>query len=311
MLIALFLYLGLAIITTRQVYMRRFIYGYKAMAPCQEEDIVSNALELISITSTWLLVRHQWLINTMRCLLTGEDAQALGDLYDFERMIPKDLKLSEQLIERFTEIRVSLEAIWEETTKASHPMLGLPIFEQLNNYQALAHQFMLASTEANQKLIHDFAMRDSLTGARTRLTLSSCLYHELNRTKRTLIPATIALIDQDKFKSINDRWGHVVGDHVIKKLAKIIQHNLRPTDKLFRFGGDEWLIVMPYTSFIEAEKAINKMKKTYADYAFKPTIHNVFYTSFTYGIAESVKHAEPEQWITEADNQLYKNKQKQ
>jgi len=83
------------------------------MAPYQEEDIVSNALELISITSTWLLVRHQWLINTMRCLLTGENAQALEDLYEFERMIPKDLKLSEQLIERFTEIRVSLEAIWE------------------------------------------------------------------------------------------------------------------------------------------------------------------------------------------------------
>lgn len=280
------------------------------MAHYQEEDIVSSSLDLISATSTWLLVRHQWLINTMRCVLTGENAQPQEDLHQFDQIVPSNLKLPAHLIERFAEIKLSLETVWDETTKASHPMSGLTIFEQLNNYQTLAHRFMLASTQANQKLIYEFAMRDSLTGARTRLTLMSCLARELNQTKRYLTPSTIALIDQDAFKSINDRWGHLVGDQVIRTMVEIIQNNLRPTDKLFRFGGDEWLIVMPASSKAEAEQAMIRMHQMYADYAFKSVNNDIFYTSFTYGIAESMHYSYPEEWIAAADTQLYQRKKR-
>lgn len=280
------------------------------MADYQEEDIVSSSLDLISATSTWLLVRHQWLINTMRCVLTGENAQPLEDLHQFNKIIPDNLKLPAHLIERFTEIKISLEAVWEETTKASHPMSGLTIFEQLNKYQTLAHRFMLASTQANQKLIYEFAMRDALTGARSRLTLMPCLARELNHSKRYLIPSTIALIDQDAFKSINDRWGHLIGDQVLQTMVMIMQNNLRPTDKLFRFGGDEWLIVMPASAKFEAEQAMSRMHEIYAKYGFKSSAGDIFFSSFTYGLAESTHHTHPEEWITEADIQLYKNKRK-
>jgi diguanylate cyclase (GGDEF)-like protein len=278
------------------------------MAPYQEEDVVSNALDLISATSTWLLVRHQWLINTMRCVLTGENAQPLEDLSQFDHIIPKNLTLPAHLIDRFTEIKDTLEITWEETTKAIHPMSGLTIFEQLNNYQALAHRFMLASTEANQKLIHEFALRDSLTGALTRLSLTSCLDRELIQSNSHLTTSTIAMIDQDNFKSINDRWGHVTGDNVIKETAEIIQKNLRPTDKLFRFGGDEWLIFMPTTSIIEANNIIQRINEIYAEHTFMTSNGNTFFTSFSFGIASSINHTRTEQWIAEADSHLYKSK---
>lgn len=304
MLIALFLHFCLAIMVINQI----FICEILLMAHYQEEDIVSSSLDLISATSAWLLVRHQWLINTMRCVLTGENAQPQEELHQFDHIIPSNLKLPAHLLERFAEIKLSLEAVWNETTKASHPMSGLTIFEQLNNYQALAHRFMLASTQANQKLIYEFAMRDSLTGARTRLTLMSCLARELSHSERYLIPSTITLIDQDAFKSINDRWGHLVGDQVIQKLVAIIQINLRPTDKLFRFGGDEWLIVMPASSKADAEQAISRMHEIYTQHAFKSAAGDIFFSSFTYGSAESTHHTNPEEWITEADTQLYKKK---
>ena len=275
------------------------------MTPYQEEDIVSNALDLISATSTWLLVRHQWLINTMRCVLTGENSQPLAELDQFDRLIPNNLKLPEHLVNRFAEVRASLEVCWEDAIKASHPMSGLTIFEQLNNYQALAHLFMLASTEANHKLIREFAMRDSLTGARTRLTLTPCLNRELNHATRYSTPSTITLVDQDAFKSINDRWGHVIGDQVIKETAGIIQNNLRPTDKLFRYGGDEWLIVMPSTSEAETEKAIKRIEEVYVAHEFKSATGDSFFSTFSYGIAETNNHIDPEHWITEADSQLY------
>lgn len=278
------------------------------MGDYQEEDIVSNALELLSATSTWLLVRHQWLINTMRCVLTGENTQPLAELYNFDKLVPKDLDMPEQLVDRFTEIRTSLEDIWLETTKASHPMSGLTIFEQLNKYQTLAHEFMLASTDANQKLIHEFAMRDPLTGARTKLTLATCLERELSRSKRYMSPCTIALLDQDNFKSINDRWGHVIGDQVISQTAEIINSNLRPTDKLFRFGGDEWLILMPSTSKDKANQAIERMHEIYTSHTFKSKDGEPFSISFSYGIAESSHHKKAEEWIAKADSQLYQNK---
>lgn len=276
----------------------------------QEEDITNHALELLSITSTWLLVRHQWLIDTMRCVLTGENLPPLPELEEFDQVIPENLKLSDNVTENFEEIKMALEAHWLEATKTIHPLSGLTMFEQLNNYQASAHKFMQASKEANQKLLHELAMRDSLTGAWTRLTLNTSLFQALKHAVKHQEPCCIALLDQDKFKQINDRWGHVVGDQVLAKTAEIIQRNLRASDKLFRFGGDEWLIIMPSTPDTLAKKVLARIQDSYSAYEFKANNNEPFFSTFSYGIAESDKMKATKEWIIKADNQLYANKHK-
>ncbi|MFW5432642.1 MAG: GGDEF domain-containing protein [Methylophilaceae bacterium] len=273
-----------------------------------EEDIASNALELLSTTSTWLLVRHQWLIDNMRCLLTGEPAPALTTLKEFDDSIPKLLKLPDNLMANFTEVKSSLEKSWLEVTKATHPMSGLTVFEQLNNFQTLANSFMQTSKEANQKLLHEFAMRDSLTGAWTRLTLNSNLSKELCNSTQDQEPCSIALLDQDSFKVINDRWGHVAGDQALAKTAEIIQNNLRPTDKLFRFGGDEWLLLMPATSEALANTILKRVQAACSTHEFKSNNNESFFSTFSYGIAESNGTLTPLEWVTNADKQLYKDK---
>ena len=273
-----------------------------------EEDIASNALELLSATSTWLLIRHQWLINTMRCVLTGENPSPLADLAEFDSIIPRHLKLSENMMRSFNEVKASLEERWLEATKAIHPMSGLTIFEQLNNYQVLAHRFMLASKEGNQKLLQEFAMRDTLTGAMTRLTLNASLTQAIYHTTRYNKPSSIAFLDQDGFKTINDHWGHVAGDQVLAKTSEIIQDNLRPHDKLFRYGGDEWLILMPATSEKLANKVIARIQKICSKYPFKAGNDETFHSTFSYGIAESNEDSTPKGWIIQADNQLYARK---
>lgn len=275
-----------------------------------EEDIANHALELLSITSTWLLVRHQWLIDTMRCVLTGENLPPLPELEEFDQVIPENLKFSDNVTESFAEIKAALEAHWLETTKTIHPLSGLTIFEQLNNYQASAHNFMQASKEANEKLLHEFALRDALTGALTRLTLNFNLSQALNHATRYKEPCSIALLDQDKFKKINDYWGHVVGDQVLAKTAKIIQSNLRASDKLFRFGGDEWLIIMPSTPDTLAKKVLARIQDSYSAYEFKANNNEPFFSTFSYGIAESDKMKATKEWIIKADNKLYANKHK-
>ncbi len=274
----------------------------------QQEDIVSNALELLSATSTWLLARHQWLINTMRCVLTGEDVQLTTELPSFNQIIPHYLTLPDLLMNRFTEIRTALETLWEETTKSIHPTSGLTLFEQLNNYQTLAHQFMVASKEANHQLIHEFALRDPLTGVLTRLTLMRNLDMQLELAKQSAKSASIVLLDQNNFKAINDSYGHIVGDAVISKTAEIINSNLRPNDQLYRYGGDEWLIIMPSTPLMSAKQAIDRIYKVYVSHAFESRRQERFFTSFSYGIAESEYHITAEQWLAEADTRLYANK---
>lgn len=274
----------------------------------QNEDIANNALELLAANSTWVLVRHQWLIDNMRSILTGESQPPVEPMYEFNSLIPPDLKLPEHLMQRFTDTKSSLEQLWLSTTKASHPMSGLSIFEQLNNYQRLAHQFMQSSKEANQQLWQEFTMRDTLTGAWTRLTLHANLSHELQHSKRYASYCAIALLDQDQFKSINDRWGHVMGDQVLAKTAEVIAKNLRPTDKLYRFGGDEWLILMPGTTAVTAEETLHRIRRLFDSLAFKSNTGEPFYSSFSFGIAAADTHQTPEDWIAAADHQLYNKK---
>ncbi len=280
------------------------------MSILQQEDIVSHghALDLISATGMWLLARHQWLINSMRCLLTGEKTQSTTVLPSFGEIIPKHISLPDLLMNRFNEISHNLESLWDETAKSIQPMSGLTLFEQLDNYQMLAYQFMVASKEAQQQLIHEFAMRDTLTGVLNRLTLMRNLDDQLARAKQNNLPASIALLDQNDFKAINDQYGHVVGDATIAITADIISKNLRPHDQLYRYGGDEWLIIMPATPLTSAKQAIDRIYKYYSSHAFESRHKEKFFTSFSYGIAESNNDLTSEQWIAEADMRLYANK---
>lgn len=275
-----------------------------------ENDIASNALSLLAASSTWVLVRHQWLIDNMRSILTGEPSPPLEHLYAFDMIITKDLKLPENLILSFLQEKHSLETVWHNTVKATHPLSGQTLLEQLDEYQLRAHHFMQSTKEANQRLWHEFTMRDSLTGAWSRLTLQAHLTQELKRFKHHLTPCTIVLLDQNKFKSINDRWGHVIGDQVLAKTASIIENNLRINDQLFRYGGDEWLVLMPATTASIAEAAMRRISQHMEAHAFESPTGEKFYAGFSYGIAESDSYPTVDDWISAADRALYAKKQR-
>lgn len=273
-----------------------------------EEDIASNAMNLLSATSTWILVRHQWLITKMRSILTGEASPALSDLYQFDALQLNYSKLPESLYISFTSTKQRLENVWDATVNSYHPLSGLSISDQLNLFQMQAHLFMQESKELNQQLWGDFTMRDPLTGALTRLTLKSCLLQEFTRSTRHQHPCTIAIVDQDKFKKINDQWGHSTGDMVLINTASTIQKNLRYGDKLFRYGGDEWLILMPNTDHEKATFMLERIQKISSEFRYTTDNDSQFYSSFHYGIAECSQHDSVDEWIANADKNLYQAK---
>lgn len=273
-----------------------------------EDDIASNVMDLLSASSLWIMARHQWLIGKMRSILTGEHAPALDSLYQFDEALLGGIALPDHLMADFIREKNTLENVWLETTKINHPLSGLSLFEQLNAYQQQAHHFLFVAKEFNQHLLHELTMRDALTGAWSKLTLKASLTQELHRVSREHQPCTIALLDHDKFKQINDQWGHNMGDEVLAETAKIIQHHLRPGDKLFRYDGDEWLILMPNTNNIVARTTIARIQAIINSHRFKSDGEQAIYATFSFGIAECMQFTNTQDWVAAADKDLYSHK---
>lgn len=110
----------------------------------------------------------------------------------------------------------------------------------------------------NQKL-EQMAITDSLTGCYNRRFLMQQLEHEALLNLRYRIPFSIFLFDIDFFKQINDRYGHLAGDEVIRRTAEIVKSQLRRTDILARYGGEEFTVYLPHTNREQAERLADRI----------------------------------------------------
>lgn len=99
---------------------------------------------------------------------------------------------------------------------------------------------------ANQKL-EELVLTDSLTDCYNRRYLTQQLMHEVITNIQYKIPFSLILFDIDFFKSINDRYGHVIGDEVLYRTAQAVKQSIRGTDILTRYGGEEFMIYLPHT----------------------------------------------------------------
>ena len=104
------------------------------------------------------------------------------------------------------------------------------------------------------------ATTDSLTGLANRRRMMDWISHEIDRSYRSHNPLALCMIDVDHFKYINDTYGHPCGDHAIVAIAKIINETIRKTDTASRFGGEEFVILMPETDALEAGIVIERLR---------------------------------------------------
>ncbi|OQW76052.1 MAG: hypothetical protein BVN35_07025 [Proteobacteria bacterium ST_bin11] len=102
-------------------------------------------------------------------------------------------------------------------------------------------------------LVEELATTDPLTQLKNRRAFEEALSHEFDQAQRTGNPLALIIVDADHFKSINDTFGHQVGDSYLKQLAEILKSNSRKTDLVARFGGEEFVLILPAT---EAENAV-------------------------------------------------------
>jgi len=119
----------------------------------------------------------------------------------------------------------------------------------------------MLSYRQQYEILREMAIHDELTGLYNRRYFNETFPHELERSRRYNQPLSLAMIDIDHFKSVNDRWGHSTGDAVLKQVAEAFQKNSRDIDLVFRYGGEEFIILLPSTPEQGAIVAMKKLQE--------------------------------------------------
>ena len=153
--------------------------------------------------------------------------------------------------------------------------------------------------------LEQLATRDTLTGAENRRALEAEVEIAIAGFRRDGRPVTLALLDLDHFKSVNDRFGHDAGDRVLQDFARITQASVRRTDRLFRYGGEEFILLMPGTDELGLELAMSHLR---AQLREGLRVQDVPVTVSIGGAVLRVGETR-ETWVGRADSALYRAKE--
>ena len=153
--------------------------------------------------------------------------------------------------------------------------------------------------------LENLSVTDTLTQIHNRLFLDKVLKKQHYRLLRNDERCSIILMDIDYFKKINDRYGHLTGDKVLKELSKLIESNLRESDTFGRWGGEEFMIITPHTSKEDARVIAEKLRKIIENHSFSDIEH----VTVSFGVTECSKEHTLDTDISLADKALYLSKQ--
>lgn len=162
------------------------------------------------------------------------------------------------------------------------------------------------------RLLGALMVRDGLTGMLNHSRIKEMLIAEVARAKRANTPLAVAMIDLDQFKAINDEHGHMIGDRVIKSLAQLLRERLRGSDLAGRYGGEEFLVILPDCDQAHARQLIEDIRKRFARIrqfgASRDAAGVEFVATFSAGLAAFPMASTPDDLIQAADAALYQAK---
>lgn len=173
--------------------------------------------------------------------------------------------------------------------------------EVASKYVAFAYQHLEARNES---------YRDELTGLYNQRFLPLVLEHEIGRAKRDGVPFTLLFLDIDYFKMVNDGRGHLVGSRLLVELGKVLRGQVRANDYCFRYGGDEFIVLLGNASPKDSQGVAERIRKAVEQKTFTVEGHNLNLT-VSIGLAAYPQHAQSASGLIQiADQAMYYGKRK-
>jgi two-component system cell cycle response regulator len=160
--------------------------------------------------------------------------------------------------------------------------------------------------EANREL-EQLAAYDALSGLLNRRTLFSRIHVEIERAARMRVPLTALMVDIDRFKSVNDNYGHPCGDLVIREIGVKLQNRLRKYDFAGRYGGEEFFVLLSNSTEVQAQRIGDRFRREMAETRFTCNGES-FGVTLSTGVARFHDGDTLESWIERADRALYQAK---
>jgi diguanylate cyclase len=169
-------------------------------------------------------------------------------------------------------------------------------------------ELRIHSLEAKLQHMSELVREDQLTGSLNRRGLDDVFERETARSDRRGTPLCIAMLDLDDFKRLNDTFGHLAGDNALKHLVKITKDTLRSMDVIARFGGEEFLILLPETTIEAASATMTRLQRELTKHFFLHENDKVLIT-FSAGVALRKPNEDQTALVQRADKAMYQAKQ--
>jgi len=131
---------------------------------------------------------------------------------------------------------------------------------------------------------------------------------ELDRSNRYQQPLTLLLLDLDNFKAFNDTYGHVEGDHVLIRFGQVVRRCMRKTDFAFRYGGEEFTVILPLTTSVDGANVAERIRKEFKKETFTPVPGEEVHMTASIGLAQYRAQEEMKAFVHRVDQLMYQGK---
>ncbi len=256
----------------------------------------------------------RWSAETFRIfgLPPGSEEPEFADV--LLAMDPEDRPLFDAAVERAIAegqpYRLDLRIRTQEGTQKFIHAQGSPIYGEARTVVRLIGTVLdITDRKREENRLAEQARRDTLTGLANRGYCASEMEHEIRVARESGNPLSVCICDIDKFKQVNDHYGHGAGDEVIRALARCLEEGVRRGDLAARWGGDEFCILFPGTGMADVQTCVERIRQKLESVVFSTEKGEQYSVTGTFGIAELKPGMNSHALLEAADQALYRAKQ--
>ncbi len=283
---------------------------YKQGCPDQALPQLEKALKLAQETDGAPMVSQIYRLMAHTHERLGDYEQAFRHYRAYHHASLQDMNAQEnekriQALTAKTEIEKAQQETESERSKSAQLAEALHAARQSDEQK----EKLLKQLETQAAMLQQLAREDGLTGVANRRWLDLQLLREYERARRFNHPLSIAMLDIDNFKSINDRFTHITGDKVLRAIADRLKNRIRSVDIIGRYGGEEFMLIMLETTEAQASRVCENIRAEIETSSWKKYHPELETITISIGVAGLESASNLEELVTKADQQLYLSKQ--